>query len=77
VQLLAHREAAKLSPSGHAALDWLLHFGDYLVIGVIPYAGPFILAIWLDAELRARILGWAAPAIARQSAPKPARRRNR
>jgi hypothetical protein len=61
VQIFAHREIAKLSQSHDALLGWFLHLSDYLVVSVLPYIGPFVLAIWLHEELRAQILGWAVP----------------
>lgn len=60
-QIVAHREIANLSQTHDALLGWFLHLSDYLVVSVLPYIGPFVLAIWLQVELRAQILGWALP----------------
>ena len=59
--IVAHREIATLTQSHDALAGWFLHLSDYLVVSVLPYIGPFVLAIWLHEGLRARILGWAVP----------------
>jgi hypothetical protein len=63
VEIFAHQTAAQLSQSQDGVSSWLLHFGKYLVVNVIPYAIPFLIAIWLHRELRAQIFHWetAAP----------------
>lgn len=75
VQIFAHREIAKLSQSHDALVSWFLHLSEYLVVGVLPYVGPFVLAIWLHADLRAQILGWAVPEPALKSRARGARKR--
>ena len=60
IEIFAHKTAAKMAQSQDPLTNWLLHFCDYLVVSAIPYAAPFIVAIWLQPELRRQILGWAS-----------------
>lgn len=74
VQISAHKVAAQLgAPQGPTA-NWLLRVGEYMVVNVIPYAAPFLIAIGLHSELRAQVLGWATAGTA-QVKSKPSRRR--
>jgi hypothetical protein len=74
VELSAHKVAAQLYPPQGQTASWLLRFGEYLVVNVIPYAAPFLIAIALHRELRWQMLRWgsaeAAPA-AQHPVPKP------
>lgn len=78
VGIFARRTAAQWAPPDPLA-DFGLHFGDYLVVNVIPYILPFVIAIWLDGRLRWQIFRWgsdpAAPAAANAPDSKAARRR--
>jgi len=55
LQIVAHNNAAQLGVPQGAGAKWLLHFGEYLVVTVIPYAAPFLIAIWLHRDLRGQI----------------------
>lgn len=81
VEIFAHRTAAQWAPPD-AFTAWGLHFGDYLVVNVIPYILPFVIAIWLDGRLRWQIFRWGSDPAAAPAAPQPAakaarRRRSR
>jgi hypothetical protein len=58
-EIFARKTAAQLTQSQDALSNGLLHFGDYLVMGVIPYVVPFMIAIWLHRELRDQIFQWS------------------
>jgi hypothetical protein len=66
VEISAHKVAAQLYAPQSGTASWLLRFGEYLVVNVIPYAAPFLIAIALHRELRWQMLRWgsaeAAPA---------------
>lgn len=77
VEIFAHRTAAQWAPPD-ALAAWGLHFGDYLVVNVIPYVLPFVVAIWLDGRLRWQIFRWGsdpAATVEAKPAAKPAQRR--
>ena len=62
VEICARNAAAQLAPQG-GLTKWFLHFGEYLVVSVIPYAAPFVMAISVHRELRSQIFrGGQAPA---------------
>jgi hypothetical protein len=60
VEIFAHNAAAQSTHSQSELSAWFLRFGEYLVILVIPYAAPFLIAISVHRELRSQMLGWAA-----------------
>lgn len=75
VEIFAHRTAAQWAPPD-ALTAWGLHFGDYMVVNVVPYILPFLVAIWLDGALRFQIFRWGSdPAAPKAETAKPARRR--
>jgi len=59
VQIAVSNIAAQLSHSQDSTAKWFLSFGNYLVINVIPYVAPFLIAISVHRELRCQILGLA------------------
>jgi hypothetical protein len=61
-EVFARKTAAQLTQSQNAAANGLLHFGDYMVMGVIPYVLPFVIAIWQHRELREQIFHWGGVA---------------
>jgi hypothetical protein len=69
-EIFAHKMALQLSQSQSAMSSWLLHFAEYLVVGVIPYATPFLVALGLRRELRAQIFRQGEPT----NSPKPSPR---
>ncbi len=50
--------------SGRADVEggWLRHVGEYLIVDVLPYIGPFVVAISLHGKLRTQVLGVLPPA---------------
>jgi hypothetical protein len=54
-ELTALSAASQLSGAGHVA-EWFRQVGVYLVVGVLPYAAPFIVALSLHDELRSEVL---------------------
>ena len=60
VRLAASKVAAQM-PGFERPDDvaqWLQQFCNYLIVSVIPYAAPFVLAIALQRDLRSRIFHW-------------------
>jgi len=57
VETFAHKTAAQWSPSPDPVAAWFYRSCDYLLVSVIPYIAPFVLAIVIDRELRGQILG--------------------
>jgi hypothetical protein len=57
--IFAHKVADGLSAPG-AAVDWPVRLGDYLVVAVIPYMAPFLIAFALHRDLRTQVLPWAS-----------------
>ena len=58
VEIDACNIAAHLARSQSDIGKWFLNFGNYLVVNVIPYVSPFVVAISLDRDLRRQIFGW-------------------
>ena len=56
MEISARNVAAQLSQSQDGLLKWALRLGDYLVVNVIPFAGPFLIATALHRDLRQRAL---------------------
>ena len=73
VEITAFKVAAQLYPPQGQTASWLLRFGEYMVVNVIPFAAPFLIAIGLHRELRWQILRWGS-AEAEPSAGAPAPR---
>jgi hypothetical protein len=61
-EIFAHKTLAQLLPSQDLLGSWFLHFSEYLAVNALPYLLPFVVAIWLDRELREQIFHWASPA---------------
>ena len=59
-EISAHKAAAQLVPGSGAGIAWLLHFGEYLTVSVIPYAAPFMVALAVHRELRWEMLHWGS-----------------
>lgn len=60
MEISAHKVAAQLYAAPGQTASWLLRFGEYLVVMVIPYAAPFLIAIALHRELRWQMLRWGS-----------------
>lgn len=60
MEISAHKVAAQLYVSQGQPASWPLRFGEYLVVNVIPYAAPFLMAIALHRELRWQMLRWGS-----------------
>lgn len=58
VEICARNAASQLAPPS-SLTKWFLHFGEYLVVSVIPYAAPFPIAISVHRELRSQVFRWA------------------
>lgn len=54
-QISAHGTAAQLTGGEDAAAKWARHLGEYLIVSVLPYATPFVVALSLHRELRSEI----------------------
>ena len=57
-EIFAHKIAGGLSAPGEA--NWGLRLGEYLVVNVIPYLAPFLLALALRRDLRSQMLPWGS-----------------
>ena len=57
IEISAWKVAGQLSQSQGEFTKWWLKFGEYLVVMVIPYTAPVLLALWLRPDFRARIFG--------------------
>jgi len=57
VEISARNAAAQLAPQS-GWTKWFLHFGEYLVVNVIPYAAPFPIALSVHRELRSQFCRW-------------------
>lgn len=69
--------AARLTPGENDALyNWLSHIGEYVIITVLPYAAPFLIALALHRGLRSQVLPFTAGA-ARIPVPANAPHRSR
>jgi hypothetical protein len=81
-QITARTAAAQLTGADDAAGRWFRHAGEYLVVGVLPYAMPFVVALWLHGGLRRAIFPWGreaeipAPRPLAPLAGRPEKRRN-
>jgi len=59
-EVSAHKAAAQLSGVEGAADAWILRFGEYLAVSVLPYAAPFFIALAVNPRLRWQIFQWGA-----------------
>ena len=60
VEISAHKVAAQFYPPQGDTASWFLRFGEYMVVNVIPFAAPFLIAIGLHRELRWQMLRWGS-----------------
>jgi hypothetical protein len=59
-EISARNTAALLAGGGGDAIaGWARLFGGYLLASVLPYATPFVVALWLHRGLRAEIFPWS------------------
>jgi hypothetical protein len=69
-QISARSSAALLIGGDDAMGNWARHLGEYLIVSVLPYATPFVIALWLHEGLRTAIfsslLSAAAPAVVKE-----------
>ena len=73
VEISARKVALQLAQSQNGLAAWFFHFADYLLVSVIPYVAPFVIALSVHRELRSQVLGWAEAASLsadRRSTPK-------
>jgi hypothetical protein len=88
-EICALNAASQLAPQS-GLTKWFLHFGEYLVVTVIPYAAPFLIAISAHRELRSQVFGWGEgsappggrpphlhPAVAQAGGPRSKKQRRR
>jgi hypothetical protein len=55
----AHRAVTEVLSLPLGAFEtWLLRFGEYLTVLVIPFAAPIVIAFAVHRELRRDVLGW-------------------
>jgi hypothetical protein len=57
VEICARNAASQLAPQS-GLTKWFLHFGEYLVVSVIPYTAPFPIALCVHRELRSQFFRW-------------------
>ena len=55
-QITARNAVSQLDGASDAGGKWVRHVGEYLIISVLPYAVPFVVALSLHRELRGEIL---------------------
>jgi hypothetical protein len=58
IEISAHRAAAQMAGVEDETSRYIRRFGEYMVVNVVPYAAPFLIAISLHVDLRRQILGW-------------------
>ena len=56
-QITAHNAASQLAGTEDSFGKWARHAGEYLVVSVLPYTVPFVVALSLHRELRAQVFG--------------------
>jgi hypothetical protein len=54
-QITASSVASQLAGAEDAAGKWIRHVGEYLIVSVLPYVVPFVVALSLHRELRGEI----------------------
>jgi hypothetical protein len=60
-EISARKAAAQLVPGSQGpAQAWLLHFGEYLTVSVLPYATPFLIAFAVHRDLRWHVFQWGS-----------------
>jgi hypothetical protein len=68
-EISARNTAAQLDGGEDAVGKWARQFGVYLLASVLPYATPFMVALWLHRGLRAGIFPWSSAVEAPANAP--------
>jgi hypothetical protein len=78
-EITARNAAVQLTHAPDGLGKWFLHFGEYMVVSVIPYAAPFVIAIALHRELRREIFSWgSAPApVPAAEPPRPGKQKRK
>src|ERR1039458_9789276 len=61
-QIAARNAVAHIAGGDDATAKWARHLGEYLIVGVLPYAMPFVVALSLHRGLRAEIFPWSTAA---------------
>ena len=73
--------AQLLAGSQGAGEEWLLHFGEYLTVSVLPYAVPFVVAFAVHRDLRWLVFQWGTdpsrPVVPENSGEPIRKRRSR
>ena len=63
VEITAYAVVAQLHPSADGLAAWARDVGDKIVVGVIPFAAPVLVAVALHRDLRSQIFPESHPAI--------------
>lgn len=72
-RLAGRNIAARMAPNAQDALSgWLANVGEHLIVSVLPYVTPFVIALALHRGLRSQILPFAAP-VPQKTAAAPAK----
>lgn len=61
-QITARNVVSQLAGAQDAAGKWIRHVGEYLIVSVLPFAVPFVVALSLHRELREAIFPWGKAA---------------
>jgi len=61
-QITAHNAASQLAGAQDTSGKWIRHLGEYLVVNVLPYAVPFVVALSLHRDLRGQVFAFATEA---------------
>src|SRR5205823_2434345 len=59
VEVSARKVALQMAASDNGVANWFLHFAEYLLVSVIPYVAPFLIALSVNRELSSQIFGRA------------------
>ncbi len=72
-QIAARNAYAHISGINDPTGAWLRHVGEYMIVGVLPFALPFVVALSLQRDLRAAIFPWSieAATVAPPAPPEP------
>ncbi len=58
-EVSARKAVAQLAAAAPGAGEtWLLHFGEYLTVTVLPYAAPLVIAFAMNRDLRWLVFRW-------------------
>jgi hypothetical protein len=61
-RIAAHNAASQLAGTEDASGKWIRHLGEYLVVNVLPYTVPFVVALSLHRDLRGQVLSFGTEA---------------